>query len=107
MEPDLTQPAQNKLRILVIDDEKNIRATLSVCLEQIGCQVTGAASAESALAALAQQPYDLAFLDLHLREISGLDLIPQLLAEDPNQAIIIRTAHTTIDHAVGHTTRGR
>ena len=106
MEPDLTQPAQNKLRILVIDDEKNIRATLSVCLEQIGCQVTGAASAESALAALAQQPYDLAFLDLRLGEISGLDLIPQLLAEDPNLSIIVITAHATIDTAVEAVRRG-
>src|SRR3989449_2721694 len=106
MEPDLTQPAQNKLRILVIDDEKNIRATLSVCLEQIGCQVTGAASAESALAALAQQPYDLAFLDLRLGEISGLDLIPQLLAEDPNLSIIVITAHATIDCAVEAVRRG-
>ncbi len=37
-EPSLT-PAKG-LRVLVIDDEKNIRATLALCLEQIGCEVT-------------------------------------------------------------------
>src|SRR5207253_9750956 len=106
MEPDLTRPAQNKLRILVIDDEKNIRATLSVCLEQIGCQVTGAASAESALAALRQQPYDLAFLDLRLGESSGLDLIPKLLTLDASLLVIVITAYATIDTAVDAIKRG-
>jgi NtrC-family two-component system response regulator AlgB len=66
----------NQLVVLVIDDEKNIRATLSLCLEQMGCQVTAVSSQEGALTALAQQPYELAFLDLRLGESNGLDLIP-------------------------------
>lgn len=74
-----------KLRVLVIDDEKNIRATLSLCLEQTGCQATPAPSPESALSALAHQAYDLAFLDLRLGDSNGLDLIPRLLAESPNR----------------------
>ena len=73
-----------KLKALVVDDEKNIRTTLSLCLEQMGCNVTAAPSAESALVTLTRQPYDLAFLDLRLADTSGLDLVPKLLAEDPN-----------------------
>ena len=70
-----------RLRVLVIDDEKNIRATLSLCLEQIGCQVTAVSSGESALDALTQQAYDLVFLDVRLGDTTGLDLIPKLIAE--------------------------
>ena len=60
------------LRVLVIDDEKNILTTLTVCLEGMGCAVTAVSSPQTALAALARQAVDLAFLDLRLREASGL-----------------------------------
>jgi len=51
-------------RVLVIDDEKNIRVTLSAYLQGMGCQVTGVATAEAALSALESQTFDLAFPDL-------------------------------------------
>jgi NtrC-family two-component system response regulator AlgB len=92
--------------VLVIDDEKNIRATLSLCLEQAGCQVTAVSSAESALSALTQQAYDLAFLDVRLGDTSGLDLIARLLADCPNLLIVAITAYATIDSAVEAIKRG-
>jgi NtrC-family two-component system response regulator AlgB len=95
-----------RLRVLVIDDEKNIRTTLSLCLEQTGCQVGSASSAEGALLAVAQQAYELAFLDLRLGDSNGLDLIPKLLAENPNLMIIIMTAYATIDSAIEAIKRG-
>ena len=94
------------LRVLVIDDEKNIRAALSICLEQMGCAVTGAACLEAALSALAQQPYDLAFLDLRLGAANGLELIPKLLSVDPGLMVIVMTAYATIDTAVAAIKRG-
>jgi NtrC-family two-component system response regulator AlgB len=97
---------ETKLRVLVIDDEKNIRATLSLCLEQAGCQVTAVSSAEGALNALAQQPYDLAFLDIRLGDISGLDLIAKLLVDCPNLLVVAITAYATIDSAVEAIKRG-
>jgi NtrC-family two-component system response regulator AlgB len=102
----LADSGHDKLKALVVDDEKNIRTTLSLCLEQMGCKVTAAPSAESALAALTQQPYDLAFLDLRLADASGLDLVPKLLAEDPNLFVIVVTAYATIDTAVEAIRRG-
>ncbi|MGH7810460.1 MAG: sigma-54-dependent transcriptional regulator [Candidatus Binatia bacterium] len=92
--------------MLVIDDEKNIRATLSLCLEQAGCQVTAVSSAESALSALAQQPYDLTFLDVRLGDTSGLDLIAKLLADCPDLLVVVITAYATIDSAVEAIKRG-
>jgi two-component system, NtrC family, response regulator AlgB len=102
--PQLTP--ESKLRVLVIDDEKNIRATLSLCLEQAGCQVTAVSSRESALDALSQQPYDLAFLDVRLGDANGLDLIPKLIADCPNLLVVMITAYATIDSAVEAIKRG-
>jgi CheY-like chemotaxis protein len=62
--------------VLLIDDEKNILSTLTVCLEGIGCVVTAVASGTAALQVAARQPFDLAFVDLRLRDLSGLDLLP-------------------------------
>jgi NtrC-family two-component system response regulator AlgB len=96
----------NSMEVLVIDDEKNIRATLRVCLESLGCRVAEAAGAEAARAALARRPYDLAFLDLRLAEESGLDLLPELLASSPGLDVVIVTAYATVQTAVEAIQRG-
>ncbi len=100
----MTTPTQ--LHMLVIDDEKNIRTTLATCLESMACQVTAVASSEAALAALARQPFDVAFLDLRLGQENGLDLIARLLAEAPELVIIVITAYATVDTAVEAIKRG-
>jgi len=94
------------LRILVVDDERNIRSALRVCLEQAGCEVAEAATPEAALAALAQRPFDMAFVDLRLGLGSGLDLLPQLLAEDAGLDVVVVTAYATFDTAVEAIQRG-
>jgi two-component system, NtrC family, response regulator AlgB len=87
-------------QILVIDDEKNIRATLAVCLEAIGCTVTGAATAEAALAAAERTAFDLVFLDLRLGATDGLALLPRLLARRPGLPVVVVTAYATVDTAI-------
>ncbi len=94
------------LRALVVDDEKNIRTTLGVCLEQLGCTVTAVATGAEALLALERGPADLAFLDLRLGETNGMDLLPQLLAARPGLAVIVITAYATFDTAVEAVKRG-
>lgn len=102
----LETPRVSSLRVLVIDDEKNIRVTLSAYLEGMGCQVTGVATAEAALSALESQTFDLAFLDLRLKETSGLELLPKLLALSPHLPIVMITAYATIETAVAAIRRG-
>jgi NtrC-family two-component system response regulator AlgB len=94
------------VRVLVVDDEKNIRTTLGVCLEGLGCAVASASNAEAALAMAAQCRYELVFLDLRLSDESGLDLIPKLLAENPDTTIVVITAYATVDTAVEAMKRG-
>ncbi|HMG23940.1 MAG TPA: sigma 54-interacting transcriptional regulator, partial [Kofleriaceae bacterium] len=103
----MSEPAANRsTRVLIVDDERNIRATLTVCLEAFGCEVTGVATAEAALAALERAPHDVCFLDLKLGDASGMDLLPQLLALRPELAVIVITAYATFDTAVEAIKRG-
>jgi two-component system, NtrC family, response regulator AlgB len=98
--------APSPMRVLVVDDERNIRNTLRICLEGFGCVVREATTPEAALAALAQGPADLAFVDLRLGTASGLELVPRMLAESPNLDIVLITAYATFDTAVEAVKRG-
>src|SRR6266540_3221884 len=94
------------LRVLIVDDEKNIRSTLALALESAGCAVGLAANGESALAHVSREVFDLALVDLKLAESSGLDLIPKLVAARPGLDIVVITAYATIDTAVEAMRRG-
>jgi NtrC-family two-component system response regulator AlgB len=100
------EKAQMPLRVLVVDDERNIRTTLTVCLEADGCFVRDAASGEAALEALHHGSFDLAFVDLRLGSESGLDLLPRLLAERPGLDVVVITAYATFETAVEAVKRG-
>jgi NtrC-family two-component system response regulator AlgB len=100
------QPGTAPLRVLIVDDEKNIRMTLALCLDGLGCKVEQASNSATALEALRIEPFDLAFCDLRLGQESGLDLIPRLLAERPGLEVVVITAYATIDTAVEAIRRG-
>lgn len=103
-----SSPAQSdrSLRVLVVDDEPRIRNSLRVCLEGEGYEVTEASGAEEALSEVRSRPYDLAFLDLRLPGASGMDLLPDLLEEQPHLKVLVITAHSSIDSAVEAMRRG-
>jgi two-component system, NtrC family, response regulator AlgB len=94
------------LRVLVVDDEKNIRSTLTVCLESMGCEVAAVPSGVAALERAARAHVDLAFVDLRLGGESGIDLIPALLAECSDIAVVVITAYASFDSAVEAIRRG-
>jgi len=93
-------------RVLVVDDERHIRTTLALCLEGLGCEVVQAASRVSALSAATTRTIDLVILDVKLGAESGLDLLPELLAERPMLDIVVITAHAAFDTAVEAMRRG-
>ncbi len=95
-----------RLQILVVDDEANIRRTLSVCLEAEGHDVVGVSNVADAMAEAARHSFDLAFIDLRLGTDDGLDLIPALQGKSPWLKIIVITAYASIDTAVEAIRRG-
>ena len=84
----------------------NIRKTLAIGLESNGHQVVAVSNAADAVAEAARQSFDMAFVDLKLGVSSGMDLIPDLLAQSPWMRVVIITAHASIDSAVETMKRG-
>jgi NtrC-family two-component system response regulator AlgB len=94
------------LNVLMVDDEKNIRATLTACLEAAGCRTVAVATGEGALTAAERDAFDIAFMDLRLGNEQGIDLIPRLLAARPGLSIVMITAYSTVESAVEAIKRG-
>jgi two-component system response regulator RegA len=93
--------------VLIVDDDKDCRRMLTICLEDIGCEVLAAATAEQALAAAATHPPDLALVDLNLgRHASGLELVPKLLVLRPDLRIIMITGTAKVGDVVEAVKRG-
>jgi NtrC-family two-component system response regulator AlgB len=88
------------LDVLVVDGDRNIRRTLALCLESEGHRVVCAAGTPEALAEATHRSFDIAFVDLHLGDTDGLDLIPILLTASPWLKVIVMTAYATLDSAV-------
>jgi len=97
---------QSMLNILIIDDEANIRKTLSYCLAAEGHTVIAVSNPADALVEARMRAFDLAFLDLRLGEQDGMDLIPVLLSDSPWTKIVVITAHASIENAVAAIRRG-
>lgn len=86
--------------ILIVDDEKNIRLTLSQSLEQLGVEIGAAVNGEEALAKLKKKEFGLILLDLKMPGIDGMEVLRQVTKIRPDIRIIIITAHGTIESAV-------
>jgi NtrC-family two-component system response regulator AlgB len=88
------------MRIIVIDDELNLRRNIVPVLKGMGHEVSAAGNSRSALQEFERETFDVALLDLRLGEENGLELMSKLLKAQPRVAIIVTTAFATIETAV-------
>jgi two-component system, OmpR family, phosphate regulon response regulator PhoB len=74
-------------RVLIVDDDPDIREVVSVMLEAVGLRVVAVESGEVALERIAREPFDLLVLDWNLPRMTGLDLC-RALRKDPALATL-------------------
>lgn len=87
-------------RVMIVDDEKNIRLTMSQALESMDCQLETAINGEEALQKLAVSSYHVVFLDLKMPGMGGIEVLTRIKERWPGVKTVIITAHGTIDAAV-------
>lgn len=87
-------------RILIVDDEPNVRLVFRTALESTGVDMAAAEDGEAALAWLQANPADLVLLDLQMPRIGGMEVLVQLRAAGNDVPVIIITAHGSIPDAV-------
>jgi two-component system, OmpR family, response regulator ChvI len=88
-----------KKRILLVDDESDITATLSIALEDFGFEVDSYNNPLAALSNFKLNYYDLAILDIKMPEMNGFELLRKIRKEDENLRICFLTAMSELkDH---------
>ena len=93
-------------RILIIDDDPNLRKTLSDILRLKGYETLTAENGEKGLAVLREGRARLVLIDLGLPDIPGLEVLARIKADFPGAEAIVLTGQATIDSAVEATNRG-
>lgn len=88
------------LGVLVVDDDDPVRSVCAGMAESLGCRVHTAASVPDARALIAQNLFDVAFLDLRLPGGSGAELMEQLRTTNPRSYVIIMSASPSLSAAV-------
>ncbi len=90
-------------RILLVDDEPNLRKVLGALLAQEGFEVHAEADGEAALARVRASPsgtFDAVITDLRMPKLDGIGLLRALVREDHELPVVLLTAHGTVDSAV-------
>lgn len=86
--------------VLIVDDEHNIRLTLSRALEALKVDIDTASNGEEALAKLKEKEFTLILLDLRMPGMTGMEILRKLRETRPDIRVIIMTAYGTIESAV-------
>ena len=90
----------NKIRVLIVDDDDNLRWVTKTQLEDAGYSVAEAADGNSAIATLNGEHADLIITDLKMPGMSGVELLRKIKALDPGIPVLVITAFGTIQSAV-------
>ena len=90
--PPSPEPVTERTTVLVVDDEEGIRKALERFLTRLGYQVATAANATEALERLAADHPQTMLCDIRMPATSGVELLPKVLAQDPDLAVIMLTA---------------
>jgi DNA-binding response OmpR family regulator len=88
------------VRLLIVDDEKAMRVSLSEIFSLRGAQVTAASDGREAVELLNQRDFDLMLLDLKMPGMSGIQVLEVAQKVRPGTVVILLTAHATLDSAI-------
>jgi DNA-binding NtrC family response regulator len=93
-------------RILVVDDDENIRKVLAMILEDEGYTVDQAETAKQAIEKSRKNFYNIALIDIRLPDMEGIELLTKMRDTTPRMRKIIITGYPTLQNAIEAVNRG-
>jgi DNA-binding NtrC family response regulator len=93
-------------RILIVDDDEDIRKVLTAILEDEGYTVESVGTAKKAIAKTGEEFYNLGLIDIRLPDMEGIELLTRMKETTPKMRKIIITGYPTLQNAVEAVNRG-
>jgi len=87
-------------RVLIVDDEKNMRHMLQTMLTKQGYEVAGAANGAEGLEAMASAHYDFILCDIRMPEMDGMAFLEKAIQSFPEKTYIMMSAYGTVETAL-------
>src|SRR5512139_2939838 len=84
-------------KVLVVDDQKNMRATTAIVLRQAGHVVEEAEDGEAAIQRVQQEAFDVVLTDLRMSALVGMAVLRGVQRAAPDTQVIVMTAYGTIE----------
>jgi two-component system, NtrC family, response regulator HydG len=100
------QPHASGGKVLVVDDQKNMRATTAIVLRQAGHSVEEAEDGATAIQRLQHETFDVVLTDLRMPTVDGMEVLKNAQQVAPDTQVIVMTAYGTIASAVEAIRRG-
>jgi DNA-binding NtrC family response regulator len=98
--PEADKTRGRLMRLLIVDDDDDLRDALERRLTKQGLVVSAAANLADAVAKAEEEPFDVALLDLHLPDGSGIELLKKLKDKQPELEALMLTAHGSMETAI-------
>src|SRR4029453_14808411 len=95
------QAQKQRPRLLIVEDDEEIRVALSEALSDLGYDVTSQPTAEDALHELERKDFDAVLTDVKMPGMDGIELCRRLSGDRPNLPLVVMTAFGDLDSAVG------
>jgi two-component system, NtrC family, response regulator HydG len=93
-------------KVLVVDDQRNMRATTALVLRQAGYDVAEAEDGSAAIQRLQGETFDVVLTDLRMGAVDGIEVLSRAVEASPSTQVIVMTAYGTIESAVEAVRRG-
>lgn len=96
--------ANSRLKVLIVDDEDELRNSMSSFLQtslpQVNFEITEAENGKIAIERVKQFPFDIVLMDIKMPELNGLEALKQIKEHDPRTFVVLMTAHSNLADAV-------
>jgi DNA-binding NtrC family response regulator len=96
----MSEAPASPIRLLIVDDDDQLRETLVRRFQRHGMKVTAADQADAALAHVDSTRWDVALLDLHMPGMTGIELLEKLKDRQPEVEVLMLTGHGSLETAI-------
>ncbi|HEX8909764.1 MAG TPA: sigma-54 dependent transcriptional regulator, partial [Anaeromyxobacteraceae bacterium] len=105
-QPALTPTPGGAAKVLVVDDQRNMRATTALLLREAGYAVAEAEDGAAAVQRVGAESFDVVLTDVRMGAVDGMEVLRATLEATPTAQVIVMTAYGTIESAVEAIRRG-